>query len=58
MSRTATVPVSCSSLSARVDFPWAMWAMMQKLRILETGTSVMATILRSHASAASLVHLG
>jgi hypothetical protein len=22
--------VSCNSLSARVDFPWSMWAIMQK----------------------------
>jgi len=27
------VPVSCSRRSARVDFPWSMWAMMQKLRM-------------------------
>jgi hypothetical protein len=33
-----------------VDFPWSMWAMMQKLRILETGASVMGAILRSQAS--------
>ena len=63
MSRLATVPVSCSKRSARVDLPWSMWAMMQKLRIRETGASVMqrrnpvsgpesvvATILRSGTS--------
>lgn len=33
MARSSTTPVSCSILSARVDFPWSMWAMMQKLRI-------------------------
>jgi len=43
------VPVSCKSLSARVDFPWSMWAMMQKLRIRETGASVIGPILRSDA---------
>jgi hypothetical protein len=48
--------VSCKSLSARVDFPWSMWAMMQKLRIRETGASVMGPILRSDAQ--KIAHLG
>src|SRR3989304_3658300 len=35
ISRSETVPVSCSRRSARVDFPWSMWAMMQKLRMCD-----------------------
>src|ERR1700748_3060 len=34
------MPVSCSIRSARVDLPWSMCAMMQKLRI--TAWSVLA----------------
>ena len=34
ISRSASVPVFCSSRSASVDLPWSMCAMMQKLRIL------------------------
>ena len=33
ISRWAMVPVSSSRRSARVDLPWSMCAMMQKLRI-------------------------
>src|SRR6478735_8592061 len=32
MERSSTTPVICSIRSASVDFPWSMWAMMQKLR--------------------------
>jgi len=32
-SRSERVPVSSRSRSARVDFPWSMWAMMEKLRM-------------------------
>src|SRR3989337_1686177 len=35
ISRSETVPVSCSRRSARVDFPWSMWAMMQKLTLAD-----------------------
>src|SRR5579884_1352396 len=31
--RCDSVPVSSSRRSARVDFPWSMWAMMQKFRM-------------------------
>lgn len=34
ISRSEMVPVICSRRSARVDLPWSMWAMMQKLRML------------------------
>jgi uncharacterized protein YbjT (DUF2867 family) len=33
IDRSSTTPVICSIRSARVDLPWSMWAMMQKLRI-------------------------
>jgi hypothetical protein len=33
MAGSSTTPVSCSIRSARVDLPWSMWAMMQKLRM-------------------------
>ena len=34
MSRAATVSVTSRMRSASVDFPWSMWAMIEKLRIL------------------------
>ena len=40
MSRSATVRVSCRMRSASVDLPWSMWAMIEKLRIVESGTLV------------------
>jgi hypothetical protein len=33
ISRSATVLVICSMRSASVDFPWSMWAIMEKLRM-------------------------
>src|SRR6476659_473255 len=33
-ARSSTTPVSWSIRSARVDLPWSMWAMMQKLRMI------------------------
>src|SRR6266545_4394635 len=33
IKRLSSVPVSSISRSARVDFPWSMWATMQKLRM-------------------------
>src|SRR5206468_5389451 len=33
ISRSETAPVSCRNRSARVDLPWSMWAMMEKLRM-------------------------
>jgi flagellar biosynthesis protein FlhB len=41
MSRSATVPVSWISRSASVDFPWSIWATMEKLRM--RASSVMMT---------------
>ena len=35
VSRSGTVPVKCNNRSAKVDLPWSIWAMMQKLRIWE-----------------------
>src|SRR6186713_261928 len=39
MSRCATVFVSSRMRSASVDFPWSMWATMQKLRIFSVSMS-------------------
>jgi hypothetical protein len=38
MSLVATVFVITSSVSAKVDLPWSMCAMMLKLRIISAGT--------------------
>jgi len=38
ISRWCTVPVTWSNLSANVDFPWSICAMMLKFLILRTGT--------------------
>ena len=38
MSLSATVLVLMRSWSAKVDFPWSMWAMMEKLRMFDVGT--------------------
>ena len=35
MSRVSTVPVSWMRRSASVDFPWSIWATMEKLRMRE-----------------------
>ena len=35
MSRSATALHFSSRRSASVDLPWSMWAMMEKLRILD-----------------------
>src|SRR5687768_16952409 len=50
--RASTTPVSWSIRSARVDLPWSMWAMMQKLRI--TAGSVVGT---SHCHLLQAGHL-
>src|SRR5438093_769524 len=42
MSRSSTTPVNCNIRSASVDFPWSMWAMMQKLRICSGGVNVVS----------------
>jgi hypothetical protein len=39
MSRWLTAPVCSKSRSANVDFPWSMWAMMQKFRIRSGGVA-------------------
>ena len=35
IERSSTTPVSCSIRSAKVDLPWSMCAMMQKLRMID-----------------------
>jgi hypothetical protein len=34
------VPVFSKNWSARVDFPWSMWAMMQKFRMFAVGVGI------------------
>src|SRR5580698_10054592 len=46
ISRSVNAPVYWISRSARVDFPWSMWAMIAKLRIWSVGVLV---ILRAGA---------
>lgn len=41
ISRFCTVPVICSNLSAKVDFPWSIWAIMQKFLIFDIGTCML-----------------
>ena len=41
ISRSVNLPVVWISRSARVDFPWSIWAMIEKLRMWSTGVSVM-----------------
>ena len=40
MSRASTAPVSSRSRSARVDFPWSMWAMMLRQRIRSSEVTI------------------
>ncbi len=49
MARSSTTPVSWSIRSARVDLPWSMWAMMQKLRSSSGG--VAAGVMRAVCAA-------
>src|ERR671911_86622 len=47
MARSSTTPVICSMRSARVDLPWSMWAMMQKLRIASGGVACGCSTVRA-----------
>src|SRR3989338_3857308 len=47
MRRASTVFVASSSRSARVDFPWSMWAIITKLRIFCIAGQAYRTQLRS-----------
>src|SRR3954447_26945 len=38
--RASTVPVSSRMRSASVDFPWSMWAMIEKLRMCWSGRDI------------------
>src|SRR5215207_3214939 len=46
MLRSSTTPVSCSIRSASVDFPWSMWAMMQKFRMRAGSVAGLVTPVR------------
>src|SRR5688500_13493781 len=37
--RASTAPVTSRMRSARVDFPWSMWAMIEKFRMLLAGAA-------------------
>jgi hypothetical protein len=41
------MPVICSIRSAKVDLPWSMWAMMQKLRMRSGGVACGGRALRA-----------
>ena len=43
ISRFCSIPVASINRSANVDFPWSMWATMQKLRIRDGGVTAGAT---------------
>src|SRR3954454_8103869 len=43
--RGSTAPVTSRMRSARVDFPWSMWAMIEKLRMLDAGARMCGLIL-------------
>ena len=45
MSRSSTVRVSSRMRSEMVDFPWSMWATIEKLRMWEVSVVVMGLIL-------------
>ena len=53
MSRRATVPVTSSRRSASIDFPWSMWAMIEKLRMSSRSTEGTAASYSNRASAPS-----
>src|SRR5512144_1943696 len=40
--RGATVPVTSRMRSASVDFPWSMWAIIEKLRMCWSGRAIPA----------------
>ena len=44
--RASTVPVTSRMRSARVDFPWSICAMMEKLRMRSMGALSMAALPR------------
>ena len=41
ISRAVRPPHSCISRSAKVDLPWSIWAMIEKLRIWERGVGAL-----------------
>src|SRR4051794_7905530 len=41
--RGSTVPVTSRMRSASVDFPWSMWAMIEKLRMCWSGWATAAS---------------
>ena len=58
IDRSSTTPVSCSIRSARVDLPWSMWAMMQKLRMRSGGVNVWSAKLGTSPSSHEVTAAG
>src|SRR3546814_16830148 len=54
ISRSANPPVNWISRSASVDFPWSIWALIEKLRIWDKGV-VMTRPLAAETRAVSIV---
>src|SRR3954464_15106395 len=50
--RASTVPVTSRMRSASVDFPWSMWAMIEKLRMCWSGRDIPASRLVAAPEAA------
>src|SRR6478609_2536952 len=55
IDRSSTTPVICSMRSARVDLPWSMWAMMQKLRIASCGVACGCSAMRARGDTSGWV---
>src|SRR3954462_4533438 len=54
--RSSTTPVSWSIRSARVDLPWSMWAMMQKLRMSPGGVAAGTSAVRAKGDTSRFSH--
>src|SRR6476620_12161482 len=55
ISRSVRPPVTWIRRSASVDFPWSIWATMEKLRMLEMGAVVMGAGYHSRPRAATIL---
>src|SRR5215212_2998714 len=56
-SRGSTAPVISRMRSASVDFPWSMWAMIEKLRMLAAGAAIASRLAAPREQRADLAHL-
>src|SRR4051812_18036025 len=55
--RGSTAPVTSRMRSASVDFPWSMWAMIEKLRMLSAGARTRPMLGAPQPAAYQLPHL-